>query len=63
MLGVCDFRAPDPRYLQLDHVDPKADGSSNHLDNQALLCQPCNLAKSNKLTLGALRRENPGTAT
>ena len=54
----CDFQAPDERYLQLDHVDPKADGGSNHLDNRALLCQPCNQAKSNKLTLGALRREN-----
>ena len=54
----CDFQAPDERHLQLDHIDPKADGGSNHLDNRALLCSPCNLAKSNKLTLGALRREN-----
>ena len=54
----CDFQAPDERYLQLDHVDPRADGGSNYLDNRALLCGPCNLAKSNKLTLGALRREN-----
>ena len=54
----CDFQAPDERYLQLDHVDPKADGGSNHLDNRALLCQPCNIAKSNRLTMSALRREN-----
>ena len=54
----CTFTAPDERYLELDHVDPKADGGSNHLDNRALLCKPCNGAKSNNLTMGALRRQN-----
>ena len=54
----CSFLAPDERYLELDHVDPKADGGSNHLDNRALLCKPCNGAKSNNLTMGALRRQN-----
>ena len=54
----CDFTAPDERYLQLDHADPKKDGGSNELDNRTLLCQPCNLAKSNRITLGQLRREN-----
>ena len=54
----CNFVAPDERYLELDHVDPKADGGSNHLDNRALLCKPCNGAKSNKLTMSALRRQN-----
>ena len=56
----CNFLTPDERHLQLDHVNPTADGGSgfNHLDNRALLCGPCNLAKSNKLTLDALRREN-----
>ena len=54
----CDFTAPDERYLQLDHVDAKADGGSNHLDNRALLCQPCNHAKSNRVTIGELRRRN-----
>ena len=54
----CDFAAPDDRYLQLDHIDPKADGGSNHLDNRALLCQPCNQAKSNRITISELRRRN-----
>ena len=54
----CDFTAPDERYLQLDHVDPKADGGSNHLDNRALLCQPCNGTKGNRLTMSALRSQN-----
>ena len=54
----CNFIAPDERYLQLDHVDPKASGGSNHLDNRALLCQPCNLAKSNRITISGLRQQN-----
>ena len=54
----CDFQAPDERYLQLDHVDPRADGRSNHLDNRALLCSPCNLAKSDRITLIQLQRDN-----
>ena len=36
----------------------RVDGGSNQLDNRALLCQPCNIAKSNRLTMSALRREN-----
>ena len=54
----CSFTAPDERHLQLDHVDPKTDGGSNHLDNRALLCGPCNMAKGNRLTMSALRRQN-----
>ena len=54
----CDFKAPDERYLQLDHADPKRNGGSNDLDNRVLLCQPCNLAKSDPITLIQLRRDN-----
>ena len=54
----CDFTAPDPRYLQLDHADPKRNGGSNELDNRVLLCQPCNQAKSDQITLIQLRRGN-----
>ena len=54
----CNFKAPDKRYLQLDHADPKRNGGSNDLDNRVLLCQPCNLAKSDRITLIQLRREN-----
>ena len=54
----CNFLAPDERHLQLDHADPKRDGGSNDLDNRTLLCQPCNIAKSSRITLGQLRREN-----
>ena len=28
------------------------------MDNRALLCGPCNMAKGNRLTMSALRRQN-----
>ena len=54
----CNFIPPDKRYLHLDHIIPKSDGGTNHIDNRALLCQPCNSKKSNTMSLNALRREN-----
>ena len=54
----CNFVAPDERYLELDHIDPKSSGGSNQLDNRALLCRPCNQKKSNRLTLTGLWTEN-----
>ena len=54
----CNFIPPDKRYLQLDHIIPKIDGGTNDIDNRALLCQPCNLKKSSKMSLNALRKQN-----
>ena len=54
----CGFVPPDNRYLELDHITPKSDGGSNHLDNRSLLCRPCNGLKGNRMTLTALRRRN-----
>ena len=54
----CNFEPPDKRYLHLDHIIPKSDGGTNHIDNRALLCQPCNSKKSNAMSLNALRRAN-----
>ena len=54
----CDFTAPDERYLELDHIEPRTDGGSNYLDNRALLCSPCNRKKAHRMTLGELRRQN-----
>ena len=54
----CNFSPPDKRYLQLDHIIPKIDGGTNDIDNRALLCQPCNLKKSSKMSLNALRKQN-----
>ena len=54
----CDREFDDPRYLELDHNTPRADGGLNHISNRVLLCGPCNRAKSNVYTLSGLRREN-----
>ncbi|MYA44305.1 MAG: hypothetical protein F4Z31_21460 [Gemmatimonadetes bacterium] len=54
----CDREFDDPRYLQLDHNTPRADGGLNHITNRVLLCGPCNQLKSNVYTLSGLRREN-----
>ncbi len=54
----CDRTFDDPRYLQLDHNTPRADGGLNHISNRVLLCGPCNQLKSHVYTLSGLRREN-----
>ena len=54
----CDRVFDDPRYLELDHNTPRADGGINHVSNRILLCSPCNRAKSNIYTLSGLRRVN-----
>ena len=54
----CDRAFDDPRYLQLDHNTPRADGGLNHISNRVLLCGPCNGLKSHIYTLSGLRREN-----
>lgn len=54
----CDRTFDDPRYLELDHNTPRADGGINHISNRILLCGPCNKVKSNTLTLSGLRRMN-----
>ena len=46
----CDRVFDDPRYLELDHRQPRSDGGSNELSNRILLCSPCNRLKSNTLT-------------
>ena len=54
----CDRSFDDPRYLQLDHNTPRADGGLNHITNRVLLCGPCNLLKSHRYTLSGLREQN-----
>lgn len=54
----CDRAFDDPRYLQLDHNTPRADGGLNHISNRVLLCGPCNRTKAHTLTLSGLRKQN-----
>lgn len=54
----CDRVFDDPRYLQLDHNAPRADGGPNHISNRVLLCGPCNQLKAHRYTLSGLREQN-----
>ena len=53
----CGWEARQPEYLQIDHNRPKSLQGTDEMDNLALLCEPCNRKKSNKLTLHELRLE------
>ena len=54
----CGRTFDDDRYLELDHIVPRADGGINHVSNRILLCGPCNRAKSHRLTLSGLQELN-----
>ncbi len=54
----CNYEPPDDRYLHIDHIIPKSGGGTNHISNRAMLCQPCNSKKGNRLTLIELRKRN-----
>ena len=51
-------RVLEVEFMQLDHIQPKADGGENVITNRVLLCGPCNRRKRNYLTLSGLHREN-----
>ena len=51
----CGWEPHQPDYLQVDHNKPKTLKGSDEMDNLALLCDPCNRKKSNKLTIAELR--------
>ena len=46
------------RFMQLDHMQPRADGGANTIDNRVMLCSPCNSAKGATLTISGLVRAN-----
>ena len=54
----CGRTFDDDRYLELDHIVPRADGGINDVSNRILLCGPCNRAKSHRLTLSGLQELN-----
>lgn len=59
---ACAFNHADSGWCELDHIDPKSQGSSNELSNRAILCIPCNRKKSDTLTLHSVRRLRGYTA-
>ena len=58
--GVCAGcgRELHIRFMQLDHMQPRADGGVNTIDNRVMLCSPCNSAKGATLTISGLVRAN-----
>ncbi len=51
-------RELEREFMELDHIQPRADGGENHIRNRILLCRPCNGRKGQYLTLRGLLREN-----
>ena len=45
-------------FMELDHIQPRADRGENDISNRILLCRPCNGRKSAKLTMTGLIKEN-----
>lgn len=45
-------------FMELDHIQPRADRGENDISNRILLCRPCNGRKSAKLTMRGLHGEN-----
>ena len=58
--GVCAGcgRKLHIRFMQLDHMQPRAEGGANTIDNRVMLCSPCNGAKGAVLTILGLARVN-----
>ena len=51
----CGWEPEYADYLQVDHKKPKTLKGKDEMENYALLCDPCNRKKSNKLTLRELQ--------
>ena len=51
-------RILEREFMELDHIQPRAEGGANDITNRILLCRPCNGRKSADLTLRGLMREN-----
>ena len=51
-------RSLEPAFMELDHINPRAQGGENYITNRILLCGPCNRRKSASLTIIGLQQEN-----
>ena len=56
----CGWVPPYADHLERDHKKPTSSGGKDEMPNYALLCSPCNLKKSNKLSLAELRQARKG---
>ena len=55
-------RQLEKEFMELDHIQPRADGGQNDILNRILLCRPCNGKKGQYFTLTGLLRENRNNA-
>ncbi len=55
--GGCG-RQLEKEFMDLDHIQPRAEGGANDITNRILLCRPCNGRKRADLTLVGLRNAN-----
>ena len=51
-------RSMEREFMQLDHIQPRADDGVNDITNRILLCVPCNSRKGAHLTMTGLLRAN-----
>ena len=51
-------RVLESPFMELDHIQPKAEGGDNYITNRVLMCRPCNGIKRDNLTVRGLVREN-----
>ena len=54
-------RSLEAEFMELDHINPRAQGGENWITNRILLCGPCNRRKSADLTIIGLQRQNKRT--
>ena len=55
--GGCGRELEAP-FMEIDHINPRAQGGANDITNRILLCGPCNRRKSDGYTLIGLTRAN-----
>ena len=51
-------RSLEAEFMELDHINPRAQGGENWITNRILLCGPCNRRKNADLTIIGLQRQN-----
>ena len=47
MCNICDTHFPY-RNMAVDHIDPKSQGGTDHIENLQLLCPACNSMKGTR---------------
>ena len=51
-------RSLELEFMELDHINPRAQGGENWITNRILLCDPCNRRNISDLTIIGLQRQN-----